>query len=72
MACAPPDIGMHPTADTPLVVYFQRPGAAGVAGRYAASLSRELLTCCNSVPGGAILPHSSTQCSPKEGLWREE
>jgi hypothetical protein len=25
--------GMHPTADTPLVIYFLRYGAAGDAGR---------------------------------------
>jgi len=31
----PPNNGMHPTADTPLVIYFQRLGAAGDAGRYA-------------------------------------
>ena len=27
---------MHPTADTPLVIYFQRRGAAGDVGRYLA------------------------------------
>jgi hypothetical protein len=25
--------GMHPTADTPAVIYFQRHGVAGDAGR---------------------------------------
>jgi hypothetical protein len=30
--------GMHPTADTPPVMLRERHGAAGDAGRYAASL----------------------------------
>jgi hypothetical protein len=34
----PHNNGMHPTADTPPVIYFQSPGAAGDAGRYAASM----------------------------------
>jgi hypothetical protein len=29
---------MHPTADTPALIYFQRLGAAGDAVRYAASV----------------------------------
>ncbi|HWS89500.1 MAG TPA: hypothetical protein VN282_21190 [Pyrinomonadaceae bacterium] len=29
----PPDYGMHPAADTPDFIYFQRHGAAGDAGR---------------------------------------
>jgi len=32
-----PNNGMHPTADTLLVIYFQSLGAAGDAGRQAAS-----------------------------------
>ena len=32
---AAPNNGMHPTADTTALIYFQRPGAAGDAGRYA-------------------------------------
>jgi hypothetical protein len=28
-----PNNGMHPTADTPDVIFFQRLGAAGDAGR---------------------------------------
>jgi hypothetical protein len=34
---APSNNGMHPTADTPLVIHFQRLGAAGDAGRYVAN-----------------------------------
>ena len=34
--CPPPNNGMHPTADTLPVIYFQRCGAAGDAGRYTA------------------------------------
>jgi len=30
---ARPNNGMHPTRDTHLVMYFQRPGRAGDAGR---------------------------------------
>jgi hypothetical protein len=33
---APANNGMHPTADTPAVIYFQICGAAGDAGRYTA------------------------------------
>jgi hypothetical protein len=33
-----PNNGMHPTADTTAFKYLQRHGAAGDAGRYAASL----------------------------------
>jgi len=29
--------GMHPTADTPALIYLQSLGAAGDAGRYVAS-----------------------------------
>jgi hypothetical protein len=32
-AAAKPNNGMHPTADTLLVIYFQSLGAAGDAGR---------------------------------------
>ena len=32
-----PNNGMHPTADTLLLIYLQWCGAAGDAGRYAAS-----------------------------------
>ena len=35
---AAPNNGMHPTADTLPVIYFQRLGAAGDAWRYAAAL----------------------------------
>ena len=35
-----PHIGMHPTADTLLVIYFQRLGAAGDAWRYTAFYER--------------------------------
>ena len=33
---APPNNGMHPTADTTALKFLQRCGAAGDAGRYAA------------------------------------
>ena len=33
---AAPNNGMHPTADTPLVIFFQSLGAAGDAWRCAA------------------------------------
>ena len=33
---APPNNGMHPTADTLTVIYFQSFGAAGDAERWAA------------------------------------
>ena len=33
VSLAHPNNGMHPTADTHLVIYFQRCGAAGDAGR---------------------------------------
>jgi hypothetical protein len=40
-SCAPPpNNGMHPTADTTLVMLRQWLGAAGDAGRYAASIER--------------------------------
>ncbi len=39
----PPNNGLHPTADTLLVIYFPRGGAAGDAGRYA--------PCEGEVPG---------------------
>jgi hypothetical protein len=32
---AAPNNGMHPTRDTPAVIYLQRLGRAGDAGRYA-------------------------------------
>jgi hypothetical protein len=34
---------MHPTADTMFLIYLQRCGAAGDAGRYAASESFTVL-----------------------------
>jgi len=37
---APPNNGMHPTRDTSLVMYPERFGRAGDAGRYASDTSR--------------------------------
>jgi hypothetical protein len=37
---APSNNGMHPIADTTALIFLQRLGAAGDAGRYAAGIRR--------------------------------
>jgi hypothetical protein len=49
---APPNNGMHPTADTNLVICFQRLGAAGDAGRWAPLYHRKRALHHKSLPSG--------------------
>ena len=55
---APPNNGMHPTADTLLVMYRQRLGAAGDAGRYAAVLPEGMCRICGPRGGDVIAPRA--------------
>jgi hypothetical protein len=51
-----PNNGMHPTADTNIVIYFQRCGAAGDAGRSTARPHHPLLRRFPGLAAGALPP----------------
>ena len=61
-----PNNGMHPTADTLLLMFSERCGAAGDAGRYAAHLhlnerAHEISTVH---PAAAVSSHLDRPCGP--------
>ena len=58
-----PNNGMHPTADTVLLIYYQRRGAAGDAERYAAVSPEGKHRICGPGGGDVIAPRPGSSGS---------